>query len=295
MTHRRYLVLVAVALLAGSPAALSQPSPSAPLPSAPAPATQGSASYQLGENDVIEVRVFNQPDLTRIAQVTADGTVTLGLVETVRVAGLTAQQVQDKLDLLYAEYLVKPQVFVTVTEYRSQVIQVFGAVRNPGQHRLTGPAKVLDVLSQVGGPSEQAGDRLFLLRKVEPKKGAEAAPNLQPEEIDLHALLQNGDTRQNLLVKAGDVLYAPRADEVYVLGEVKNPGAVKFEDGMTVTQAISKVAGFTRIASRRVQVVRVQADGKRQYDLHVGKIESGKEKDFVLKARDLVVVPESWF
>ena len=291
------LPAIVVAVLAGVPAVLAQPAPppSAPPPSAPAPATQGSASYQLGENDVIEVRVFNQPDLTRIAQVTADGTVTLGLVETVRVAGLTAQQVQDKLDLLYAEYLVKPQVFVTVTEYRSQVIQVFGAVRNPGQHRLTGPAKVLDVLSQVGGSTEQAGERLFLLRKTIDKKTGEPVPNVLPEEVDLHRLLKEGDTAQNLVVHAGDVLYAPRADEVYVLGEVKNPGAVKFEDGMTVTQAISKVAGFTRIASRRVQVVRVQADGKKQYDLHVGKIESGKEKDFVLQARDLVVVPESWF
>lgn len=295
MTHRLLAVLAAAAtLLAAVPAALSQPAPSAPVPNAPAPARQGSASYELGESDVIEVRVFNQPDLTRVAQVTADGTVTLGLVETVRVAGLTAQQVQDKLDILYGEYFVKPQVFVTVVEYRSQVIQFFGAVRNPGQHRLTGPAKVLDVLSQVGGTTEHAGDRLFLLRKIE-KKSGDDAPTMQPEEIDLHALLKEGDTRHNLVVAAGDVLYAPRADEVYVLGEVKNPGAVKFEDGMTVTQAISKVAGFTRIASKRVQVVRVQADGKKQYDLHVGKIESGKEKDFVLQARDLVVVPESWF
>ena len=68
-------------------------------------------------------------------------------------------------------------------------------------------------------------------------------------------LLAEGDSTQNSEVKGGDVVYVPRADEVYVLGEVKNPGAVKFEAGLTLTQAISKVAGFTRTASKRgVQV-----------------------------------------
>ena len=261
--------------------------------------TSGSADYKIGPNDVVDVVIVNEPEHNRTVQVGEDGTISLVHLERpVSVEGLTANQVQDKLAELYREYYKHPQVFVTIKEFKSQSIRVFGAVKSPGQHRLTGSTKILDVLSQIGGPAETGGERLVLLRKL-PVKPGEPDDNFETIHVDMHSLYATGDTTQNHEVKNGDVLFVPRADEVYVLGEVKNPGAVKFTAGMTVTQAISKVAGFTRIASRRVQVVRVTADGtnlvKKQYDLHVGKIESGKDKDFVLQASDLVVVPESFF
>ncbi len=91
-------------------------------------------------------------------------------------------------------------------------------------------------------------------------------------------------------------MFVPRGDEIYVLGEVRNPGSLKFEEGMTVTQAISKTNGFTKTASKgKVQVVRVENDKKSQFDVNVKRIEAGKERDFALRARDLVVVPESIF
>lgn len=252
----------------------------------------GSADYQVGANDVFEVTVFGQGDLSRTVQVAPDGSISLGLLESVFVEGLTAQQIEGKLEGLYKEYLKSPKVFVTIKEYKSQVIQIFGGVRTPGQHRLTGPSKVLDILSGAGGTSEVGGEKALLLRKLKDKDGS---PVFESIEVDLHRLLAEGDTAQNHEVRGGDVLYVPRADEVYVLGEVKNPGAVKFEAGLTLTQAISKVAGFTRTASKRVQVVRVESDKKIQKDYNVGRIENGKDKDPVLQARDLVVVPESIF
>lgn len=258
----------------------------------PPTTSSGTADYQVGANDVFEVVVFGEAELSRTVQVAEDGSISLGLLEAIHVEGLTAQQIEGKLELLYKEYLKSPKVFVTIKEYKSQVIQVFGGVRTPGQHRLTGPSKVLDILSGAGGTSEAGGERAFLLQKHKDKAGN---PVFESIEIDLHKLLAEGDSTQNLVVKGGDVLYVPRADEVYVLGEVKNPGAVKFEAGLTLTQAISKVAGFTRTASRRVQVVRVEADKKIQRDYNVGRIENGKDKDPILQARDLVVVPESIF
>lgn len=258
----------------------------------PPTTSSGTADYQVGANDVFEVVVFGEAELSRTVQVADDGSISLGLLEAIYVEGLTAKQIEGKLETLYKEYLKSPKVFVTIKEYKSQVIQVFGGVRTPGQHRLTGPSKVLDILSGAGGTSETGGEKALLLKKHKDKDGN---PVFESIEIDLHKLLAEGDTAQNLEVKGGDVLYVPRADEVYVLGEVKNPGAVKFEAGLTLTQAISKVAGFTRTASRRVQVVRVEADKKIQRDYNVGRIENGKDKDPILQARDLVVVPESIF
>ena len=289
------------ALLAGIIAgALAAPAAAqeGPGPIPPMTSGAGSANYRVGANDVLEVTVFQEEELARTVQIAQDGSIALGLIGAVHVEGLTAKQIQDKLQLLYKEYLKHPQVFVTIKEYKSHVIQVFGAVRNPGQHRLTGPSRVLDVLSQIGGPSEAGGSRLVLLRRIEEKGGRNAGDDgevFETIDIDMHGLMAEGDTSQNHEVRSGDVLFVPRADEVYVLGEVKNPGAVKFEQGLTVTQAISKVAGFTRIASRRIQVVRLENGAKKRHDVNVGRIEGGKDKDFVLQARDLIVVPESIF
>ena len=150
---------------------------------------------------------------------------------------------------------------------------------------------ILDVLGMAGGISESGGKNLMLVRTaVDGEK-----TSLETLTIDTNRLIVEGDTSQNLEVRGGDLVFVPRADEVYVTGEVKNPGSLKFEEGMTLSQAITKLAGFTRVAAKRkVRVVRIEADGKKhEYDLNMGRIESGKDPDFRLKARDLIVVPES--
>lgn len=292
----KHLLLLPAAFFVALPFALAQEGADP----AGAAVRTGSADYQVGPHDVLEVKVFHEDELSRTVQVTGAGNIALGLVGDVEVSGLTAAQIEDKLERLYgADYLVNPQIFVTVKEFRSQVVQVLGAVKSPGVYRLTGPTRVLDVLSMTGGVSEQGGAALMVLRAGD---GATKDKSAQPEtfyetmNVDVNRLLADGDTSQNIGVKGGDVVFVPRGDEVYVLGEVKNPGALKFEEGLTVTQAISKMAGFTRTASkRRVQVVRLEAGRKKQIDVNVSRIEDGKEQDLVLQARDLIVVPESIF
>ena len=244
------------------------------------------SDYTVGPEDVLEIKVYDEEELSRTTHVTQKGSITLPLVGEVNVDGLTAAQIEEKLRTLYgADYLQNPQIFVTVREFKSKTVQVLGAVKSPGTYRLSGTTQVLDVLSLAGGMSESGGKNLLLVR-----------PLVDPLTLDVHRLLVEGDTTQNVEVKGGDVVFVPRGDEIYVLGEVRNPGSLKFEEGMTVTQAISKTNGFTKTASKgKVQVVRVENDKKSQFDVNVKRIEAGKERDFALRARDLVVVPESIF
>lgn len=296
-----------------APAAVSVPAVPLALPvSSGLPLeTVGDSDYTVGPDDVLEVKVYDEEDLSRTTQVTSRGTIALPLLKDVHVAGLTASQVAEKLEALYgADYLHSPQVFVSVKEFRSKTVQVLGAVKNPGVYTLRGRSAVLDVLGLAGGISEAGGASLLLLRP--PERGAHdpeaarkrelAAGNaafkegVEPITVDVHRLLVEGDVGQNLEVKGGDTVFVPRGGEIYVLGEVRNPGSVKFEEGMTLTQAISKTNGFTKTASKgRVQIVRVENEKKTQYDVNVKRIEAGKERDFVLQSRDLVVVPESIF
>lgn len=281
----RRLLIAAFALVTAAPL----PALAADAEAVPTHATP--ADYQVGAHDVLEVRVYGEDDLSRTTEITSKGSIGMPLVGEVPVAGLTAAQVEDRLKALYGkDYLVNPQIFVTVKEFKSQTIQVLGAVKSPGIVTLTKPSAVLDVLSLAGGVSDAGGKTLLLLR------GGAGKPT-EPTTIDVHRLLVEGDTTQNLDVHGGDIVFVPRGDEVYVLGEVRNPGALKYEEGMTLTQAISKMNGFTKGAAKaKVQIVRVDdAKNKKQFDVNVKRVESGKEGDFVLKARDLVVVPESLF
>lgn len=292
---------------AGTPAALSAPSPSlVPL----ALPVRGDSDYTVGPDDVLEVKIYDEEDLSRTTQVTSRGTIALPLLKDVHVAGLTASQIAAKLEALYgADYLHNPQAFVSVKEFRSKTVQVLGAVKNPGVYTLRGRSAVLDVLGLAGGISEAGGASLLLLRPPEAALDPENArkrelasgsaafkEGIEPITVDVHRLLVEGDVGQNLEVKGGDTVFVPRGGEIYVLGEVRNPGSVKFEEGMTLTQAISKTNGFTKTASKgRVQIVRVENEKKTQFDVNVKRIEAGKERDFVLQSRDLVVVPESIF
>ena len=256
----------------------------------PAPTRTTAADYQIGAHDVLEVRVYGEEDLSRTTEVTSKGAIGMPLVGEVPVLGLTAAEIEDRLKALYGkDYLVSPQIFVTVKDFKSQTIQVLGAVKTPGIVTLTKPSAVLDVLSLAGGISDAGGKTLLLLR------GGTGKPT-EPTTVDVHRLLVEGDTTQNLDVHGGDIVFVPRGDEIYILGEVRNPGALKYEEGMTLTQAISKMNGFTKSASKsKVQVVRVDGEKKSQFDVNVSRVEKGKQEDFVLKARDLVVVPESVF
>ncbi|HVO29389.1 MAG TPA: polysaccharide biosynthesis/export family protein [bacterium] len=276
-----------------SPAAASTPSARATV--APPEATgHANSDYRVGPHDLIEVRVQGEEDLSRTTEVTSKGVIEMPLVGTVPVAGLTIAEVEDRLKALYGkDYLVHPEIFVNVKEFRSQSVQVLGAVKSPGVITLQRPSTVLDLIATAGGISDAGGKTLLLLRG----QSAPDAKGAEPITIDVHRLLVEGDTSQNLDVRGGDIVFVPRGDEVFVLGEVKNPGSLKYEEGMTLTQAISKVSGFTRTAAkRRVQIVRVDDTGKKtQIDVNVGRIEAGKDEDLKLKARDLVVVPESIF
>jgi polysaccharide export outer membrane protein len=103
-----------------------------------------------------------------------------------------------------------------------------------------------------------------------------------------------GDLSQNLPIQGDDFLFVPRTQEIYLMGEVKKPGALDFEAGLTLLEAIAKSGGFTRIAQqKRVQVVRMEEGKEVQHVFNMKRIARGKDPDFALEPEDLIVVPES--
>jgi polysaccharide export outer membrane protein len=247
-------------------------------------AAQGD--YRIGVDDVLVINVLDQKELDQIVTVRPDGKISLTLVGETEAAGLTVSDLASRLTSLYARTVRGAQVTVSVREVRSRPVYFAGSVIRPGQLQLTQELTVLQGLSAVGGPAPNADlESAFVLR------GGQRIP------VNLHDVLQRGIMTQNLRLQPGDTVVIPTAGAVFVQGEVKAPGQVKYSRDLTIMTAIAGAGGFTPLASpRRVTVMRGEGTKKEVYRVNVNDIMSDPDvKDFLLKPNDIVIVPERLF
>jgi len=252
--------------------------------------------YKIGAKDLLEIKVFESPELSQTVRVSEDGSISLPLLGRIEVQGLTKDAVEAKLaGLLEAKYLKNAQVSVFIKEYQSQQVAVIGAVEVPGTYELVGRMSLLQVISQAGGLKENASNEILVLR--EGRSG-----NTATITIDLKDLLLNGNQRLNIPLMPNDVVNVPvdQIIKVYVFGEVRNPGAllVKTSEKITLLQAIAQAGGTTEDASKsRIVVKRKDPSTGKETETRVNikDVIKGKKPDIVLREGDVVYVPESIF
>ncbi len=257
--------------------------------------------YRIGPEDLLEISVFEDEKLNKTVRVSSQGQITLPLIGTLRVKGLTAGDLERELrELLAEKYLQNPNVNVFIKEYRNQRIAVMGAVEKPGVFDITGQRTILDMLGMAGGLKEDAGQTLFLIRSP-PLIGKDSVEvsGLLPETlvIDLEELLIRGNSGINLSVTHGDVINVPVSGKIFVGGEVVKPGGFLLKGKkMTASQAIVMAEGLKLTAdATRVSIFR-QSENKNQRDLitvNIDAIQKGLADDVLLVENDIVIVPKS--
>ena len=241
-----------------------------------------SSVYIIGPGDVVEISVYDNPDLETKVRVDANGNIIMPLLGQIKVSDLTTSQAGNQITKQLADgYLVNPQVNVFVKEFRSKKIVVLGRVMSPGLMELSGPITFLELVSRAGGLQPDAGDTATVKRKVGDQDKIIV--------IDLTSLIEGGDISQNIPVFDGDTVVVAKAGMCYVTGEVKKPGSYPCGDGATVLKLIALANGFTGKASKSsVQIVRLIDDKKtilEDVDLHSTTVFNN----------DVIVVPESFF
>jgi polysaccharide export outer membrane protein len=245
-------------LIQTAPAIYGQPTPAVSLPDpyalgTPLPAVNG---YVIGAGDTVQIDVLSRPELSAKGNVGADGRVTVALVGPVDIGGLTPSQAADRIAGAYrqGQYLVSPQVTVTMVDFQSQQITVLGEVRNPGRYAVRTRLSVLDGLALAGGVNEQGASTAYLLRQ--------GRGGTNRYGVDLETLIQQGGERRSFPLQAGDTLLVPKAEVFYIYGEVKNPNAYKLKPGITVMQALSLAGGLTdKGTDKRIDIRRKAGDG----------------------------------
>src|SRR5262245_46045101 len=254
--------------------------------------------YVIGARDVLKIAVWGQEDLSKDYPVDPDGYVSFPLVGRVKATGLTPTAFADDLrGRLEKDYLVNPQVLVSVKEYLSQKVHVSGEADKPGVYYLSGPTTVRDVLSRAGGLSKSAGSQVVLVRAATLRSGGAGAAEPATLRLEVARVLA-GDPAENLAVGDGDTLVVPRGNTFFVFGEVRKPGAFPLDKDTNVLEGITLAGGFTdKAAPGRVRVIRSMKGSQTVINVDINDVikRGHREKAIPLLENDVVVVPESFF
>jgi polysaccharide export outer membrane protein len=266
--------------------------------------------YMLGGGDLLKITVYQNDDLTTETRVSGDGMISVPLVGKMEVAGETPAEVEQKIvQKLSQGYIIDPHVTVFVEEYKSKRVTILGEVAKPGVYELTANASILEIISKAGGLTDKAGDTVVIKRKKTPAQstdkpkavsvsnntsGAEtmqAAEQSDPDntyiKLNLKELMEKGNLADNPNVQDGDNIFVTKSGFIYVTGEVKMPGAYKYEEGTTVMKAIALAQGLTdKAAPGRTKLIR-KVDGKDE-SMRVNMEDP-------CKPDDVISVPESFF
>jgi len=262
------------------------------------PTSSEGVDYLIGRDDLIEVTVFEKPDLSSTTRVSASGTVTLSLGGEFKAAGKRPTELAKEIEVrLEEKYLNNPRVSVFVREYASQPVSVYGAVRAPGIYQLKGQKTLLEVLSMAQGRDTTAGNMVQVLRRGGQQgvaDGSVSSPStivIDMEELD------RGRTELNVPIQSGDIINVLQAGSIFVIGEVNHQGEFILRNGKNITalQALAYGAGPTKDAKRaKAMVVRIHEGGKREeFPVDLDKIGKGLAPDMTMQADDILFIPSN--
>lgn len=254
--------------------------------------------YRIGAGDVLDVRIYNRPQLSRDAvRVEGNGMIRMPLIETeIQAACLTEGELAKEIATRYTKYYRNLQVDVFIKEYHSRQIAIIGAVNEQGRFELQRRIRLLELLTYAKGPSPRAGQTINVVHST--------APTLcKKDDDEINAFVSYrlsdtllGDPKANPYLEPGDIITIPDADQVYVVGNVFMPLTIPLKEPITVSRAIA-MAGGTRQDTKKdkIRIVRQEpgAQTKKEMVIDLAAIEKRQADDVQLQPNDIVDVPTS--
>jgi polysaccharide export outer membrane protein len=285
-----------------------QQSPPPAAPQGPSPLdVQGIKNYLLGPGDVLDVRVFGQPELSSSVQVDSDGNLSsLPFLEKPIVAKCRSDKdVQKDIAAAYSKFINNPQVSVRISERNSrQPATVFGAVRQPTRVEMKRKVRLNELMAVAAGFTERASGTIQILHTEPlmcPEPGEEnlAAPidgTRIPLQIIKIADLRAGKIEANPVIRPGDYVLVTEAEPVYITGSVLSPGGVYLREDLMLSRALAMVGGARKEAKlSEVRIFR-QVPGSPNQEIitvDVAAIKKNQKPDVLLQAYDVIEVPEA--
>ena len=288
----RLLLFIALVLMVSG--AFAQERLPQPMSTATAAYTLGGSGFgsgaasPIGNGDLVEVSVFDTPELSGKLRVSDTGDVVLPLIGKVHVTGMKAEDAAALIrqKFISGNYLRDPQVTVFVVEYATQNVSVLGEVKSPGIYPSLGPHHLLDYISAAQGLTPLAGSRITITHASNP-----ATPELVKVTTGTTPTPEN-----NPEVFPGDTVYVERTGVIFVVGDVVRPGGFPMDhDGhLSILQAIALAQGTTPTSARSaVRLIRTDGQGRQEIPVNLKKVLQSKAPDLAMQDNDILFIPSS--
>ncbi len=268
-----------------------------------------AVEYRLGSGDQVGLHVADMDEIgDKTIRIDPDGNLDLPMVGIVHAAGLTPSELKAELTSKLSRYITDPQVTVNVIENASRPVSVLGSVNHAGVYQLQGPRTLAEVLSLAGGTSADAGPVVVVTRQSQ--WGQVKVPGAKTDlngatstvRIPLEQLTSATNPAANIALEPNDLVSVPKAEIVYVVGNVKKAGGftLSHHESLSVLQAITLAEGLSPNASaEHARILRRSPEGDavppREIKVDASKILAGKEADQPLFANDILFIPNSAF
>lgn len=242
-------------------------------------------ALQISGGDLLEINVFDVPELSGKFRVSNAGVISLPLIGEVSVQDRTTDQLEHEIAQKLADggYVRTPQVSVFVAEFATQGVSILGEVKKPGIYPSVGSHRLLDYLSMAEGTTPLAGSMVDITRRA-------------PRTTQRVALRAKGEARDNPEIFPGDTVLIERAGVVYVVGDVARPGGFPMDQGdqLSVLQAVALAQGVNRTAAlKSAKLIRTTPRGRAEVPINLNAMLGSKSPDLPLTDGDIVFVPSS--
>ena len=268
---------------------------------------QGIRGYRLGPGDILDVRIWGQPDLNSTVEIDEDGNISsLPFIEDpIPAKCRTEKDIQKSVTEAYAKYLVKPRVSVRTVERKSRPpATIWGAVHAPTRVAMLRRIQLHEMVTAAGGFTDKAGGTIHIIHTMPelcPEPGEvvaqKSAPGSDIGQLETYKItsLRSGAGEGDPFIRAGDLVEVVEGDTVFVTGLVNQPQAFIMKDQTTLTMVIAQAGGVQRLAkTSEVHILR-RKDGKmagEDIKVNYEAIRKGQQKDVVLEPYDIVDVGE---
>ena len=252
---------------------------------------QTSPTTQISEGDLLDIVIFDTPELSGRFRVNLKGDILLPLAGTLHVAGLNLAEITDAVSQRYkdAKILVNPEVTVFVAEFTRRTITITGEVRSPGVYPIVAPRTLTDTLAMAGGLSDAASRTVSIVHAADPKRIIHVTLNVGAQTLES---IQEG--RMEIL--PGDAIFVARSGVIYLVGELTRPGGFQVEHNnrLTLLEAVALAGGLTRTAKgSQTRLIRRSPTGREELTVNLDKVLYGGGPDMLLTDGDILFVPTS--
>ena len=256
--------------------------------------------YRLGPGDVVDIRIYNRPQLSRDAvRVEGNGMIRMPLIENeIQAACLTEGELAKEISTRYARYYKNLQVDVFIKEYHSKQVAIIGAVNEQSRFELQRRVRLLELLTYAKGPTSKAGQTINIVHSTAASPCKQTADTDTADAFSSYKLsdVLIGDPKSNPYLETGDIVTLPEADQVYVVGNVFMPLTIALKEPITLTRAIAMAGGLKQDTRKdKIRVLRQEPGTsiRKEITVDLYAIEKKRSEDLALLPNDIIDVPTS--